>query len=253
MPHLGPALEEPVQLSKLLETGLARTPDEVAVISGWRPTLTGGAEPESIAGEQVSHEYFSVLGIVPALGRTFRAEDDVPNAPRVVMISDGIWRRHFGGAPDVIGRSLALSGQPHEVIGVLPAGFRPIVSASAELWRPLRLNTVTPSRGAVVLRTVARLPRGLTIEEAQALWRPSTTYLNTASYGLPPESAWSALQEALEDWRGGRTSWEHWGIPGEAARAAFARLVGVDVGSVAIGPNVSTMLATVAATVTGKL
>ena len=142
--------------------------EEIAVVTGWRPTLTGQGEPEPIAGEQVSHEYFSVLGVVPALGRTFRVEDDVPNAPRVVMISDGIWRRHFGGAPDVIGRSVALSGQPHEIIGVLPAGFRPIVSASADLWRPLRLNTVTPSRGAVVLRAVARLPAPLTIERAQA-------------------------------------------------------------------------------------
>ena len=142
--------------------------EEMAVVTAWRPTLTGQGEPEPIAGEQVSHEYFSVLGVGSALGRTFRVEDDVPNAPRVVMISDGIWRRHFGGAPDVIGRSVALSGQPHEIIGVLPAGFRPIVSASADLWRPLRLNTVTPSRGAVVLRAVARLPASLTIDRAQA-------------------------------------------------------------------------------------
>jgi predicted permease len=142
--------------------------EEVAVVTGWRPTLTGQGEPEPIPGEQVSHEYFSVLGVVPALGRAFRVEDDVPNAPRVVMISDGIWRRHFGGAPDVIGRTVALSGQPHEIIGVLPAGFRPIVSSGAGLWRPLRLNTATPSRGAVVLRAVARLPAGLTIDRAQA-------------------------------------------------------------------------------------
>jgi predicted permease len=142
--------------------------EEVAVVSGWRPTLIGQGEAEPIPGEQVSHEYFSVLGVVPALGRTFRAEDDVPNAPRVVMISDGLWRRRFGGAANVIGQTVALSGQPHEIIGVLPAGFRPIVSASADLWRPLRLNTVTPARGAVVLRAVARLPPGLTIERAQA-------------------------------------------------------------------------------------
>ena len=142
--------------------------EDIAVVTGWRPTLIGQGEPEPVAGEQVSHEYFPVLGVVPALGRTFRVEDDVPNAPRVVMISDGLWRRRFGGAPDVIGRTLALSGQAHQIIGVLPAGFRPIVSASADLWRPLRLNTATPSRGAVVLRAIARLPAGLTIERAQA-------------------------------------------------------------------------------------
>ena len=85
------------------------------------------------------------------------------------------------------------------------------------------------------------------IEEAQALWEPAGTYLNTASYGLPPRPASEALDAALADWRGGRTSWEHWGIPGEEARASYARLLGVPVESVAIGPNVSSMVAVVAA------
>ena len=87
------------------------------------------------------------------------------------------------------------------------------------------------------------------VTEAQELWSPAATYLNTASYGLPPRPAWDALQCALEDWRGGRTSWEHWGIPGEEARASFARLVGVPVESVAIGPNVSTLVGLVAASI----
>ena len=90
---------------------------------------------------------------------------------------------------------------------------------------------------------------GLAIEDAQALWEPAGTYLNTASYGLPPRPAHEALDAALADWRGGRTSWEHWGIPGEDARASYARLVGAPVDSVAIGPNVSTMVAVVASAI----
>ncbi|HXG76517.1 MAG TPA: aminotransferase class V-fold PLP-dependent enzyme [Gaiellaceae bacterium] len=82
---------------------------------------------------------------------------------------------------------------------------------------------------------------------SQAPWTPAGTYLNTASYGLPPRPAWDALQAALEDWRDGRTSWEHWGVPGEEARASFARLVGVPVERVAIGSNVSTFVGLVAA------
>ncbi len=89
----------------------------------------------------------------------------------------------------------------------------------------------------------------LAIAKAQALWEPVGTYLNTASYGLPPRPAWRALQEALEDWRGGRTSWEHWGAPGEEARASFARMVGVPTETVAIGPNVSTMIGLVASSI----
>ena len=89
----------------------------------------------------------------------------------------------------------------------------------------------------------------LTVDDAQALWQPAGTYLNTASYGLPPTPAWDALQEALHDWRGGRTSWEHWGVPGEEARASFARLVGVPAETVAIASNVSTLVGLVAAAV----
>jgi len=87
------------------------------------------------------------------------------------------------------------------------------------------------------------------IAEAQTLWEPAGTYVNTASYGLPPRPAWDALQEALEDWRGGRTSWEHWGVPGEEARASFARLVGVPVDTVAIGSTVSGLIGLVAASI----
>ena len=87
------------------------------------------------------------------------------------------------------------------------------------------------------------------VAEVQELWSPVATYLNTASYGLPPRPAWDALQNALEDWHGGKTSWEHWGIPGEEARASFARLVGVPVESVAIGPNVSTLVGLVATSI----
>lgn len=87
----------------------------------------------------------------------------------------------------------------------------------------------------------------LAIADAHELWEPAGTYLNTASYGLPPTPAWEALQAALEDWRGGRTSWEHWGTPGEEARASFARMLGVTVETVAIGPNVSSMIGLVAA------
>lgn len=85
------------------------------------------------------------------------------------------------------------------------------------------------------------------IAEAQKLWRPEGLYLNTASYGLPPTPAWEALQAVLEDWRGGRTSWEAWGDATETARRSFARLVGAPIDWVAVGGNVSSMVGLVAA------
>jgi putative ABC transport system permease protein len=131
--------------------------ESVAAMQGWRPTLTGAGEPEPLVGEMVTRDYFDVLGVAPALGRAFNAEEDLPNAPRVVVLGHAFWQRRFGGDPGVIGKSLILGGEPHEVIGVMPAGFRPAILTSAEVWRPRRLNLANPSRGAVVLRVVARL------------------------------------------------------------------------------------------------
>jgi selenocysteine lyase/cysteine desulfurase len=78
-------------------------------------------------------------------------------------------------------------------------------------------------------------------------WHPVGPYLNTASFGLPPDSAFGELESALDDWRHGRTSWEHWGESTERARAAFARLHGVDVDSIAVGATVSELVGLVAA------
>jgi putative ABC transport system permease protein len=147
------------------ETGIFQ---QIAVMTGWRPTLTGGPEPEPLTGEQVSHEYFPVLGISPIAGRAFIQDDDVPNARRVVVIGHGLWKRRFGGDVSAVGRTVTLNGEPHEIVGVLPDGFRPIVSGAAEIWRPLRINTAAPSRGTVVLRAIARLPDDVPLERAQA-------------------------------------------------------------------------------------
>jgi selenocysteine lyase/cysteine desulfurase len=80
------------------------------------------------------------------------------------------------------------------------------------------------------------------VSQARELWDPAGVYCNTASFGIPPRPAWDALQTAMDDWRGGRTSWEHWGQATEDSRASFARLVGVDVDRVAVGSTVSELI-----------
>jgi len=87
------------------------------------------------------------------------------------------------------------------------------------------------------------------IESARDLWQPTGTYLNTASFGLPPSPAWDALQTALDEWRTGRTSWEHWQRATDEARVSFAGLLGVDAGGVAVGANVSGLVGLVAASI----
>jgi selenocysteine lyase/cysteine desulfurase len=89
----------------------------------------------------------------------------------------------------------------------------------------------------------------LSLDAARALWEPAGTYLNTASYGLPPRPAWEALERALDEWRHGRTSWEHWNEATDRARNAFAQLVGVPAERVAAGSTASTFVGVLAAAV----
>jgi len=86
----------------------------------------------------------------------------------------------------------------------------------------------------------------LTIDEARGLWQPERPYLNTASFGLPPTPAWDALEQALSDWRHGRTSWEHWCEATDRSRELFAELVGVPAERVATGASVSYLVGLVA-------
>jgi putative ABC transport system permease protein len=102
------------------------------------------------------------------LGRGFLAEEDRPQVPRVAILSHALWQRRFGGDPETVGRPIMLSGEPHTVVGVMPPNFRPMVLEMTELWRPLRLNAANPSRGAVVLRVIARLRANLPLPEATA-------------------------------------------------------------------------------------
>jgi len=81
------------------------------------------------------------------------------------------------------------------------------------------------------------------------LWHPETVYLNTASFGLPPDPAWEALTRAQEDWRHGRVSWEHWTMVTGRAREQYARLVGAGVDRVAVGSTVSGLIGQVAAAI----
>src|SRR5688572_1516816 len=96
---------------------------QVAAMRYWTPTLSGQGPATTLEGLRVSASYFDVLGARPFLGRHFTADEDRPEAERVVILGHGIWRRRFGGDPAVVGRLVTLSGLPHRVVGVLPASF----------------------------------------------------------------------------------------------------------------------------------
>jgi predicted permease len=131
--------------------------------------LTGGREPERLTQARVSANFFDVLGMRPAHGRAFVAGEDAPKAPRVAVLSDGLWRRRFGGDLSIIGRTIDLDDAPTTVIGVAPAELR--MPADVDLWLTTRFdaNDVSPrSRGARWIEVVGRLAPGMSLGTAQA-------------------------------------------------------------------------------------
>ncbi|MDZ4675142.1 MAG: ABC transporter permease [Gemmatimonadota bacterium] len=137
----------------------------IAGYQGWGPSLTGEGDPEALAGAAVNADFLTVLQVPPALGRGFSAADDDANAAPVVILTDGLWRRRFGGDPGVLGRTIQLSGQGWQVIGVMPASFRP--PEPWQILRPIRRPVTSRcNHGCIVLRAIARLAPGATIEQA---------------------------------------------------------------------------------------
>jgi predicted permease len=106
--------------------------------------LTGGLEAERVRSALVTPELFETLGVAPMLGRTFDAAEGAPGGASVVVLGHGLWQRRFGGAADIVGRSIQVNGVPRTVVGVMPAGFRlPVdyrVDRASELWTPLVID-----------------------------------------------------------------------------------------------------------------
>jgi putative ABC transport system permease protein len=131
--------------------------------------LTDGAgEPERLLAGRISANSLAVLGVTPALGRSFREDEDEVGNERVVLLGDALWRRRFGADPAIVGRTIRLSGVPHEVVGVMGPDF-PYPERPYELWVPLTVNPAEMTRQIPPfgLRSVARLKPGVTLEAAQ--------------------------------------------------------------------------------------
>ena len=151
-------------------TDRATTFESAAALGDWQPTLSEGNEPERLQGLRVSSNYFHTLGVQPALGRDFRADEDVPGAQRVVIISHALWQRRFGGDPSVIGRSVSIGGTMMPVVGVMPEGFDDVTAPGSQIWRILGYAVTDPyaCRTCRHLRMIARLKPGVALERAQS-------------------------------------------------------------------------------------
>jgi putative ABC transport system permease protein len=144
----------------------ARSFEEIAVFKPWQPTLTGRDQPERFDGQRVSASYFQVLGVSPILGRPFEASDDQVNGPNVIVLSDALWQRRFGGDPTIIGRPITLDGSSYLVVGVMPRDFENVLGPSAELWAPMQYGMSQGRTWGHHLHTVGRLRPGVSLEQA---------------------------------------------------------------------------------------
>jgi putative ABC transport system permease protein len=128
-------------------------------------TVKGAGAAERLTGARVSYNLMDVLGTRPIMGRTFRSDEDVPNAERVVVIGHGLWQRSFAADRNVIGKTAIVEGEPHVIIGVMPAGFD--FPQEGQAWLPLREDP-TANRGLAYLNAIGRLAPGATVEQARA-------------------------------------------------------------------------------------
>jgi putative ABC transport system permease protein len=159
-----------------------RTPLAVADLLDWRAqnrsfadieafattvfNYTGGESPERVQAAQVTANLFSILGVLPSLGRNISPDEERPGAQRVALISDGFWRKYFAADPQAVGRSITLNGTGFTIIGVMPAGLD-FPNKDVGLWTALQLQQPT-RRGPFFLTGVARLKSGVSLEQVRA-------------------------------------------------------------------------------------
>ncbi len=138
----------------------------VGAFAYWTANIAGFDVPERAGAARVSADFFKVTGRTVALGRPFAADDFLADR-RVVVLSYGLWQRRFGGDSDLVGATVRINGEGHQVIGVMPADF--VFPTGAQLWAPLALSPAAAAdRTTRSLFVLARRARGVSLERAAA-------------------------------------------------------------------------------------
>jgi predicted permease len=164
--------------------------------------ITGDDTPEQVGAGYVSADFFRLFGAVPIRGRTFSQEEDRPGGGFTVVLSDGFWRRRFGGDPAVVGRTILFNGQPHEIIGVLgPFDTTAVQSplGAPEVWLPFQIDPNSTMQGHF-FSVAGRLKPGVTVESGTAqLASARAEFVQAFPQGLPPQVGFGVqtLQEMI--------------------------------------------------------
>jgi putative ABC transport system permease protein len=146
-----------------------RSFQDIALITGDSVSVTGVAEPEQVRAERVTDGLLPVLGVAPAMGRSFSPQDDSPGNPKTTILMYGYWQRKFGGDPAILGRTIKIDGEQHQVIGVMPQSFRFFgQTEDPALLVPFQLDRNKTFLGNFSYLAVARLKPGVTIQQASS-------------------------------------------------------------------------------------
>lgn len=137
-----------------------------AAFVGFGLNLADDGDPVRVQAGTVTGNFFETLGAAPSLGRVFEDGDSQPNAPRVVILCEGLWRQRYGADPRVLGRAITVDGRRSTVVGVMPAAFS--LPPGVKLWIPLTIDERARRAGGRFLVTVARLKPGVEVGQARA-------------------------------------------------------------------------------------
>jgi putative ABC transport system permease protein len=152
-------------------SGLAQSFSEIGTATSSSFNMGVHGTPEQLSGAVATPSLFRALGVNAQLGRTFTEEEGQPGHNAVVLLSDGLWQRAFGGDPNVLGRTIQVNGEPKTVVGVLPPGFTYPGFSGIDMWAPLafRPSDLDPNnRGNHGNEVVARLKPGVSLAQANA-------------------------------------------------------------------------------------
>ncbi|MGA2738426.1 MAG: ABC transporter permease [Bryobacteraceae bacterium] len=181
----------------------SRSFEQMAAIDSWTSNITGGVEPLAVHGMRVSPEFFSILRISPLMGRVFVQEEGVPGRDHSVVFSYGFWQSHYGGDRNVLGRKIAMNGEPATVVGILQPDFH-FPGWKADLYVPLALDRAEARKGGRWLSTIARLKSGVSLAQAQQDMAAVARQLAEERPGM--DKGWSAavvplLEDVTENFR----------------------------------------------------
>ncbi|HEY1340265.1 MAG TPA: ABC transporter permease, partial [Bryobacteraceae bacterium] len=129
--------------------------------------LTGEAFPEQIQATRASADFFRLCGADVLRGRTYTAQEDLPNAPKTAVLAYAFWQRHFGGDPQVIGRRITLSGERYEIIGVVGPNLKIEIDQPPDVYIPFQLDPNSPDHGHY-FTVMGRMKTGITLAVANA-------------------------------------------------------------------------------------